>query len=112
MSTPGPDVDVQEAARLAAAGEVLLLDVREDAEWAAGHAPQAAHMPLGRLDPRAVPRDRPVLAVCRLGGRSEHAAAVLAAYGVDVRNVAGGMQAWAGVGLPLVRDDGTPGVIA
>lgn len=111
MSTPGPDISVTDAAPLVDSGQVLLLDVREDHEWAAGHAPQAVHVPLGRLDPAAVPTDRPVLAVCRLGGRSEHAAQELAACGVDVRNVDGGMQAWAAVGLPLVRDDGAPGVV-
>lgn len=111
MTSPGPDISVQDAARLVDSGEALLLDVREDHEWAEGHAPGAAHVPLGRLDPAQVPRDRPVLAVCRLGGRSEHAAQVLAASGVDVRNVDGGMQAWAAVGLPVVRDDGAPGVV-
>lgn len=66
--TPG------EAARAAADGRVLLLDVREADEWAAGHAPHAVHRPLGALDPQQVPTDRPVVTVCRSGNRSAKAA--------------------------------------
>ena len=108
---PAPEVDAVEAARLADAGEVLLLDVREPDEWAGGHAPQATHAVLGALDPAAVPRDRPVITVCRSGGRSGQAAAALAAAGHDVRNLTGGMQAWSGAGLPVVAADGSAGQI-
>jgi rhodanese-related sulfurtransferase len=103
------DVDVAEAHRAAQAGEALLLDVREDAEWALGHAPSAVHVPMGQLRQDSVPRDRPVLAVCRVGGRSAAVAEALAELGYDVRNVAGGMQAWQSAGLPVVLDDGRPG---
>lgn len=106
-----PDVDANEAARLADAGEVLLLDVREDDEWASGHAPRATHTALGELDSSAVPRDRPIVAVCRSGNRSGQAAQVLSAAGIDVRNLDGGMKAWAAAGLPVVREDGTRGEI-
>lgn len=106
-----PEIDATEAARLVVAGEVLLLDVREDDEWASGRAPQATHMVLGQLDPAAVPRDRPVVAVCRSGKRSGQAAQVLSAAGVDVRNLDGGMAAWAAAGLPVVRENGMPGEI-
>ena len=112
MSTPVSDVDPAKAARLADTGQVLLLDVREHGEWDSGHAPQATHAPLGDLDPAAVPQDRPVIAVCRSGNRSGHAAQALSAAGVDVRNLAGGMTAWAAQGLPVVRADGAPGEIA
>ncbi len=106
-----PEVQADVAAQLADSGEVLLLDVREDDEWAAGHAPGATHTVLGRLDPAAIPRDRPIIAVCRSGKRSGSAAQVLSGAGHDVRNLAGGMQAWAGAGLPVVRTDGTAGEI-
>jgi rhodanese-related sulfurtransferase len=56
--------------------------------------------------------DAEVMAVCRSGGRSAKAAEALAAEGVKVRNVAGGMTAWMSAGLPVVRDDGTPGTVA
>ena len=105
--------DISPAAALAAAerGQALLLDVREDHEWAAGHAPGALHVPLGRLHPDAVPQDRPVIVVCHLGGRSAVAAQALGGIGYDVRNLGGGMDAWAAAGLPVVRDDGSPGVV-
>jgi rhodanese-related sulfurtransferase len=111
MSHPVPDVSVREAADAAASDSVLLLDVREDDEWQAGHAPVAAHMPLSRLDVSAVPTDRPVIAVCRSGNRSGKAAVALAHAGVDVVNMAGGMSAWAAAGLPVVDADGRPGEI-
>ena len=108
---PVDQVDPAEAHRLAAQG-ALLLDVREPAEWAAGHIPGAVHLPLLALEPSAVPTDRVVVAVCRSGRRSGEAARLLAAAGRDVRNLAGGMQAWAAQGGAVVRDDGTPGSVA
>lgn len=108
--SPVPDIAPAEAHRRALAGEVLLLDVREDDEWSAGHAAQAVHVALSRFDPAAVPEDLPVVAVCRVGGRSAMAAQALAARGVEVANLAGGMLAWQALGLPVVRDDG-PGEI-
>ena len=113
MSEPlqTPDIDARQAARLAAAGEVLLLDVREDDEWDSGHAPGAVHTALGLLDPASVPTDRPVIAVCRSGKRSAQAARTLAAAGHNVRNLTGGMQAWDQAGLPVLRADGSAGEV-
>ncbi len=105
------EIDAALAAHLADAGEVLLLDVREDDEWTSGHAPQARHTALGTLDPKTVPRDRPVIALCRSGNRSGRAAQTLAAAGHDVCSLTGGMRAWAGAGLPVVGRDGAPGQV-
>ena len=107
-----PDVDPGQAAELLDRGEALLIDVREPHEWAAGHAPEAVHLPLGRLTPEGIAHDRPVIAVCRSGNRSGTAADALAARGVRVHNLAGGMKAWAHAGLPVVTDDGAPGTVA
>ena len=103
------EVDVVEAARLADAGLALLLDVREDDEWATGHAPAAVHVPLGDLPYAEVSSDRPVLAVCRSGNRSATAAAALLARGIDARNVPGGMRAWQTAGLPITPEGQPPG---
>ncbi len=94
-------------------GDDVLLDVREDDEWAAGHAPGALHIPLGQLVARLdeLPGDQPVAVVCRGGGRSAQATAYLLGQGRDVRNVAGGMKAWAASGLPLERPDGGPATV-
>jgi len=112
MTRPGPDITVQQAADAAAAGRVLLVDVREDGEWAVGHAPGAVHIPLSALGATDVPTDRPVVAICRSGNRSGAAAAQLAQAGVEVANMAGRMTAWAAAGLPMVTLDGSPGEIA
>lgn len=104
-----PTVTAADAAR--PGQEVLLLDVREDHEWAAGHAPGAVHVPLRSVPARLaeLPRDRPVDVVCHLGGRSAQATAYLLDQGVQARNVEGGMEAWQRAGLPVVTDDGAPG---
>lgn len=110
MTTPVPEIDAAEARRRAEAGEAVLLDVREPGEWQAGHAPDAVHRPLGSLDLTEF-AGRPVVAVCRSGGRSGQATAAMLGAGVDVVNMAGGMQAWAAGGAPVVRDDGAPGQV-
>lgn len=88
-----------------------LLDVREDEEWQAGHAPAARHLPMGQLSGRLaeVPTDRTVVCVCRVGGRSGAVASALMAEGYDTRNLAGGMLAWAAAGLPVVTDGNDAG---
>ena len=106
-----PDVDVEGAVALLDDG-ALLLDVREPGEWAAGHAPQATHLPLAHVRADALSPDRTVLAICRSGNRSGKAADVLAAGGIAVHNVAGGMKAWAAAGLPVVTEAGAPGEVA
>ncbi|HVA60159.1 MAG TPA: rhodanese-like domain-containing protein [Mycobacteriales bacterium] len=102
-----------EAKRLLAQGAVLL-DVREPAEWAAGHAPEAVHVPLGQLlaGKAAVPADRRVVTVCRSGARSSRAAKYLSGQAVHVVNLRGGMTAWAAAGLPVVDGKGRSGTIA
>lgn len=107
-----PDIDPSQAAALLDRGEAVLLDVREPNEWAVGHAPQAKHLPLDQVRPDAVPGGRTVIVVCRSGRRSGQAADLLAAGGVPVHNLAGGMTAWARAGQPVVTDDGQPGAVA
>lgn len=109
---PDNVITAVEAATQAAAGRVDLLDVREDDEWDAGHAADARHIPLGALDPAALDQGRLVVTVCRSGKRSAAAADRLRTAGFLVRNLTGGMQAWHGAGLPVVRGDGTPGTVA
>jgi rhodanese-related sulfurtransferase len=105
------DMDVRDAEQAARAGDALLLDVREHEEWAAGRAPGALHVPMGELRQDTLPRDRPVLAVCRVGGRSAAVAQALEQLGYDVANVTGGMLAWSAAGLPVVREGDAPGTV-
>ncbi|MGW0584693.1 rhodanese-like domain-containing protein [Streptomyces sp. NPDC002920] len=96
--------------------QAVLLDVRETAEWEAGHVPDALHLPLSRLIAGATlppaAQGRPVVAICRSGKRSQQAAEILAGHGVDATDVTGGMTAWARDGLPMAGPDGDDGVIA
>jgi rhodanese-related sulfurtransferase len=89
--------------------EAYLLDVREDEEWAAGHAPDAHHIPMQTIPARLdeIPLDDDVVVVCRSGGRSAQVVAYLQAAGRDnVRNLDGGMMAWARAGRPMTSEDG------
>jgi rhodanese-related sulfurtransferase len=93
-----------EAADAVSSGAVLL-DVREDDEWQAGHVAGALHLPLSALALRAGEIPAPptqLVLVCRMGSRSQMLAEALVARGrADVANLDGGMQAWAAAGLPL-----------
>ncbi len=91
--------------------EVTLLDVREDDEWAVGHAPGAQHIPLGELPGRLdeIDLDRDLYVLCRGGGRSEKAVQYLEINGIEATCVDGGMIAWVAADRPVVRDDGSPG---
>lgn len=100
----------EEASDLSRLGAVLL-DVREAAEWKAGHASSARNVPLGELGVRldSLPRDRRLVVVCRSGGRSARATALLVRSGFDAVNLDGGMRAWAAAGLPVEVAAGRPG---
>jgi rhodanese-related sulfurtransferase len=108
-----PEIEPAEAVQLLGEG-AFILDVRESDEFSQGCAAGAVHIPFGSLDDRLgeVPSDRPVIVVCRSGGRSHAAARTLATRGYVSMNLAGGMHAWHDEGLPVVRLDGSPGVIA
>ncbi|HYF28329.1 MAG TPA: rhodanese-like domain-containing protein [Baekduia sp.] len=85
----------------------LLVDVRERAEWDAGHARQALHVPLGGVPARLAELEaeadgRPVVFICRSGARSARAARTAVEGGLrEVRHGGGGMAAWTAAGLPL-----------
>jgi len=109
---PPREVSALAAAEMVRSG-ALLVDVREDDEWAAGHAPAAAHLPMSRLfgGRVALPSDRLIVCVCHVGARSAAVAAGLVAAGWDAVNLVGGMEAWLSAGLPVVGDDGRPGTV-
>ncbi|MGW0212665.1 rhodanese-like domain-containing protein [Streptomyces sp. NPDC003233] len=89
-------------------GASVLLHVREADEWQAGHAPGAVHLPLTALAAGArlpaAAQARPVVVICRSGRRW--------ARGVEAVDVIGGMQEWAGAGLPVVDARGGNGTVA
>lgn len=103
-----PEIPAVNIADLPADG--VLLDVREDDEWQAGHAAKAVHIPLGELPSRVAELadlpDGPVYVVCRSGGRSARATAWLNASGWDAVNVSGGMKSWDAEGREVVSESG------
>jgi rhodanese-related sulfurtransferase len=99
-------VDVKQGAAMQSQG-VLLVDVREPAEYAQGHAPGATLIPLGQLEQRLAElgsrKDRPIALICRSGSRSGKAQVLLEKAGfTKAVNVEGGMNAWTQAGLPVV----------
>lgn len=95
----------QEAATTLAAGRAVLLDVREPAEFAAGHIAEAMSVPLASLPTvlASLPPERPVIFQCERGARGERACAMAAATGRgDVANLDGGLAAWRQAGLPVI----------
>jgi rhodanese-related sulfurtransferase len=112
MPTHATPLEVTPADASSAGAGAVLLDVREDDEWAAGHAPGAVHLALSRLHPDRLPAADTYLVICRSGNRSGRVVAALTNAGFDARNVAGGMNAWAADGLPVVRSDGRPGTVS
>jgi rhodanese-related sulfurtransferase len=91
--------------------DVYLLDVREPDEWDAGHTPDAHHLPMMEIPARMVevPTDTEVVVVCRSGARSGRVVSYLIGNGWDnVRNLDGGMQAWAAAGRDVVSENGQP----
>jgi rhodanese-related sulfurtransferase len=94
--------------------DAVLLDVREDDEWVAGHVEGARHISMGqipaRLDEVVDLADASgageIVVVCRSGNRSAHVVAWLTRNGVDAVNLAGGMGAWVDAGRPMVSETG------
>ncbi|HEU0087112.1 MAG TPA: rhodanese-like domain-containing protein [Pseudonocardiaceae bacterium] len=115
MSSPeqvaADSVSLDEARRLIDSGTAVLVDVREQHEWDAGHAAEAVHVPIGELDAAALPPGMQIITTCRSGGRGARAAAALARAGLPARSLANGMRGWQDAGLPLESADGTPGSV-
>ena len=104
-SAPVKTLTPPEVHRLASDGEVLLVDVREAHEWAAGHVPGAKHVPLSSLaqTATAIPTDKPVVFYCAMGGRSAQAVQIAQKLGLPHdTHVPGGIGAWRAHGLPVV----------
>ncbi|MGW9028628.1 rhodanese-like domain-containing protein [Streptomyces sp. NPDC055722] len=111
-------VTVDEAVRCTGGdhAQAVLLDVREEPEWEAGHAPGALHVALSRLAAGAAlpaaAQGRALVVICRSGRRSQDAVELLTARGAEAVDVKGGLKAWAAAGHPLVDERGNSGSIA
>jgi rhodanese-related sulfurtransferase len=104
----GPSVNTLEATQLINRQDALMLDVREQAEFAQAHILNARALPLSQLGARIGDigkyKDKPVIVYCATGNRSSAAAAVLRKGGfTQVFNLSGGFAAWQQAGLPVQK---------
>ena len=93
----------------------VLVDVREADEFAAGHLAGAIHISRGLLEfkfsanPGLQPRDLKIVLYCKTSGRAALAANALQDMGyLNVQSIAGGFDAWAAAGKPVVKPETPP----
>ena len=104
----GNGVNAGEATQLINREDAHVVDVREPAEFAAGHLPDAVNIPVGKLAERVGElddfKDKPIILCCASGMRSNKACAELKKHGfARLFNLAGGVDAWVAAGYPLKK---------
>jgi rhodanese-related sulfurtransferase len=103
----GASVSTADAVRLINQERAVLIDVREPAEFASGHAAGARNVPLASLDgAKGLPSNKsvPLVVVCASGARSSRAVAQLRKAGYEkVHSLTGGTSAWREASLPIEK---------
>lgn len=101
-----------DAAEAAIRDADVLIDVREESEFAAGHLPGAIHASRGMLEfklssnPALQSRDLKVVLYCKTSGRAALAARAMNEMGyLNVQSLAGGFDAWKAAGKPVVKPE-------
>jgi rhodanese-related sulfurtransferase len=105
---PGAEVGPSEAVMLINRKDAVVLDVREDSEFAAGHINNARHLPEKQLTDRMKEleklKNKPVIVSCASGRRAAVVADSLRKQGfADVVALRGGISAWQQAGMPLEK---------
>lgn len=108
MPDTSSNLDPADAVLLINRENALVVDVREEADFAAGHITDARHIPLdqleGRVDELRKFKDKPVLVNCQAGMRSTKACNILKQHGfTKVFHLKGGLNAWLQAKLPVVK---------
>lgn len=108
LTQRGKRASAQEVVQLINRAKTTILDVREGAEYASGHLPDARNIPLAELGTRIGELDkmknRTIIVVCQKGNRGFGAAKVLERAGFDqVVVLEGGQAAWQTAGMPLAK---------
>lgn len=108
LGATGSEIGTFEATRLMNQGPALVLDVRDEKEFAAGHLPKARHIPVrelsGRIGEISKFKDKPVIVMCRTGPRAGAACRYLKRAGFsNVYQLKGGITAWQQASLPIEK---------
>lgn len=100
--SPIVDLDRDAIKQALSEGAILLVDVREPHEFAAGHIPGAISHPLSAFDPSSLPQGKRIVFSCAAGVRSLRAIEFAQAAGLDLReHYKGGFKDWAVAGEPI-----------
>lgn len=104
-----PSISAAEAVMLMNQSKTIVLDVRDEAEFASGHIQGAKHIPLNELESRinelGKHKKKPLLVYCQKGMRSSSACKVLVGQEFEqLCQLAGGLDKWNEAKLPLVKD--------
>ena len=104
----GKDVTVQEAVQLINRRDAVVLDVRNASEYAAGHIPNARHIPAGEIEKRLKELDklksRPIVVSDQSGNRAASACALLKKNGfAEVFPLKGGVLGWQQAAMPIEK---------
>lgn len=103
----GAKISILQATQLLNKGKAMIVDVREPAEFAAGHMRDAKSIPLKELPQRLAELDKmkskAVVVVCHSGARSSSALAQFKRAGYEAYSLTGGMAAWQAQGLPTIK---------
>lgn len=102
------EVDTRSAVQLINYQDALVLDVRDDSEYTAGHLPNSKHIPAEKIAERWTElqkfKEKPIIVIYRGGIRSNNPSLVLKKNGfAQVINLMGGIDAWKRAGLPIVK---------
>ena len=106
IQDPFERINAETTKKLIEKGGLVVVDVREPAEWSQGHIAEAVHIPLGTLmnRPRELLQQDGIIFVCAEGIRSAVACEIAAAIGrKQLYNLEGGTIAWLKQGYPLTR---------
>ena len=103
-----PEVGALQAVQLLNRRDAVMIDVREPAEFSAGHVPNSKNIPLAQFDKRIGEleklKNRPAVVLCQTGGRSHAATALLKKAGfAEVVVLAGGINAWQQANMPVEK---------
>ncbi len=102
------EINVREVSEMPRSGKCQIIDVREYPEFGSEHVQGARLMPLSKFEQHtgSIDRSKPIYLMCRSGGRAKQAAEKLIDKGfTDVSVIEGGMTAWTGANLPVIKGE-------